>query len=170
MNTKPAFGIRVAELPDVPAITEIYNEAVLTTVATFDLEPRSIDDRTEWFLRHDSARHPVIVAESAGTRRVLGWASLSRWSDKCAYDGAAEVSLYVAASARGRGVGKALLTEILRLGREAGLHTVISRITGGNEVSLRLHDAFGFTHVGTMKEMGLKFGRVLDVEIFQLLF
>lgn len=170
MNTEQAFGIRAAGIDDVPAITEIYNEAVLTTVATFDLEPRSIEDRTAWFSHHDSVRYPVIAAESAGTRQVLGWASLSRWSDKCAYDGAAELSLYVASQARGRGVGTALMAEVLRLGREAGLHTVISRIAEGNEVSLRLHDTFGFTHVGTMKEMGFKFGRLLDVEIYQLLF
>jgi phosphinothricin acetyltransferase len=73
------LSVRVATVADVAAITEIYNEAILTTDATFDSEPKSVDSQEKWFKAHD-ARHPVLVAERDG--KVVGWASLSPWSDR----------------------------------------------------------------------------------------
>jgi L-amino acid N-acyltransferase YncA len=108
------------------------------------------------------------VAEQSG--QVVGWASLSRWSDKAAYDGTAEISVYVSESQQGRGIGKRLLTDIVAAGQSAGLHTLIARITAGNAVSLHLHKQIGFTEVGTLREVGHKFGRYLDVHILQKIY
>src|SRR5215469_9005020 len=83
MIEQPSILIRRAELDDLPAITEIYNEAILTTTATFDTEPKSVDERLDWYNTHDE-RHPVIVA--IVEERVVGWASISRWSQRRAYD------------------------------------------------------------------------------------
>ena len=97
--------IRPAELADLPAITDIYNEAILTSTATFDTEPKTLDDRRQWFQAH-SERHPILVAELSG--RVIGWASLTPWSDRRAYDETAETSFYVQSESRGHGIGRGL--------------------------------------------------------------
>ncbi len=159
--------IRDARPSDVPAIVDIYNESVVSLTATFDTTPKTIEDYTVWFSAHDE-RHPVIVAEEAGT--VAGWAALSAYSDRAAYDGTAEVSLYVRRSCWKRGIGRSLFSAIVARGRSAGLHTVISRIAEGNEASVTLHTSLGFTTVGVMREVGKKFGRLLDVTIMQLIY
>ena len=159
--------LRDAEPSDIPAIVEIYNESVVSSTASFDLAPKTIEDYTVWFSAH-GGRYPVIVAQENVI--VVGWASLSRWSDRAAYDGTAEASLYVRRSHWGRGIGRRLFEAILERGRAAGLHTIISRIAGGNDVSVRLHESWGFVHVGVMSEVGLKFGQYLDVVMMQLIF
>jgi len=159
--------IRKAAMEDLAAITEIYNEAILKTVATFDTEPKTVEEQKPWFESHDS-RHPILVAEQDGT--IVGWASLSKWSDRCAYSDTAELSVYVKEELRGRGIGKKLMREILDQGQKKGLHTVLARIAESNEVSVRLHEAFGFEHVGTMKEVGRKFGKLLDVHMMQKIY
>ena len=159
--------IRKAVLTDVPAITEIYNEAILTTSATFDTEPKTITDRNKWFKAH-GPRNPVIVAEMDGS--VIGWASLSEWSTRCAYADTVELSLYIKETFRNRGIGKLLMQAVLDEGKKAGLHSVISRITGGNDVSINLHHQFDFKDIGVMKEVGNKFGTLLDVYMLQKMY
>ena len=159
--------IRPARVEDLPTIVEIYNDAILHTTATFDTEPRTLAQQQSWFAKHD-ARHPVLVAELDG--EVVGWASLTEYSDRCAYSDTAENSLYIAASYRGRGIGRRLLAALLQAGAEAGLHTILARITQDNEISLRLHEAFGFRHVGIMREVGRKFDRLLDVHLMQKIY
>ena len=97
---------RRAELKDLETITEIYNNAILTTVATFDTEPKTMDEQRAWFEDHDH-KYPVFVVESDGI--VVGWASLSKWSDRCAYSDTAEISLYIGEKFHGKGIGKKLL-------------------------------------------------------------
>lgn len=156
--------IRNATQNDLPAITAIYNDAILHSTATFDTEVKTLDNRLEWLNQH-SATYPVVVAESAG--KVVGWASLSRWSDRCAYDSTAEISVYLESDFRGKGIGRKLMADVLEKGKAAGLHTVLSRITEGNEVSIYLHKSFGFETVGIMKQVGSKFGQLLDVTMMQ---
>jgi L-amino acid N-acyltransferase YncA len=159
--------IRPAESQDLQSILDIYNEAVQNTVATFDTEPRSMTQQKAWF-EHHGRRHPVLVAEEEGA--VVGWASLSEWSDRRAYDGTAEISLYVRSDRRGRGIGKALMGAVVEAVARARLHTIIARIAGGNEISIRLHKTAGFEAIGIMREAGLKFGRMIDVHMMQLIF
>jgi len=158
--------VRPATADDVAAITEIYNEAILTTTATFDTEPKSEADRLVWFESHDD-RYPVIVAEDAG--RVVGWASLSRWSDRCAYRETAETSFYVLQQARGRGAGKRLKEHIIAEAKRIGFHSIIARVAEGSDASLHINQSYGFEHVGVLRELGFKFGRRLDVHVFQLM-
>jgi L-amino acid N-acyltransferase YncA len=158
--------IRPATEADVPAITVIYNEAIRGSTATFDTDDKSIDDRRAWFASH-GPRHPVIVAEHEG--RVRGWACLNPWSDRKAYDATCENSVYVAEASRGSGLGRALLAELISLARRHEMHTIIARIAAGNPASERLHEAAGFTQVGSMREVGRKFGRMIDVHIYQLM-
>jgi phosphinothricin acetyltransferase len=156
--------IRAAVLADLSAITEIYNEAILTTTATFDTEPKSLDERREWFQSHDE-RHPILIAESSG--QVVGWASLTRWSDRRAYDETAETSFYVKDVCRGQGIGRQLKLAIIEEAKRLGFHSLIARVAEGSGESLHINESVGFTRVGILKEVGQKFGRRLGVHILQ---
>ena len=159
--------IRPAQEEDLQAITEIYNQAVIKTTATFDLRPRTVAEQKRWFNQHDD-RFPILVGTVDGL--VVGWASLSKFSDRGAYADTAKLSIYVHEDHRGQGHGKKLLEAIVAAGKQSGLHTVIAQIVGDNKVSLHLHREMGFTYVGTMKEVGKKFGQLLDVVIMQLIY
>lgn len=156
--------IRKAELSDLEKITEIYNEAVKHTVATFDLEPKTVDEQEIWFKKH-GLKNPILVAELDGD--IVGWASLSKYDEKPAYSNTVELSLYVKKKSQGKGVGKKLMEKIIDEGRKAGVHVIVSRVTEGNEISIKLHERFGFKHVGVLEQVGFKFGRYLDVHVME---
>jgi phosphinothricin acetyltransferase len=158
--------IRDATAGDVPAILEIYNEQVLHGTATFDTEPRVAGRDDGWLTERDARRHPVVVAEADDA--VVGWASLSPWSDRGAYARTAEGSVYVHVEHRGKGIGKLLLSSLVARAHEVGLGVIVARIAEGNPVSVRLFESFGFGHIGTQRRCGEKFGRVLDVELMDL--
>lgn len=160
-------NIRPAEKKDLPAVTEIYNQAVLATTATFDTEPRTLAAMEAWFEGHGPG-HPVLVAEQAG--EVVGWAALSKWSDKKAYAGTAEVSLYLHEAYRGQGIGRKLLEALVQAGEAAGLRTVVAWISQGNEVSLHLHESLGFKQIGVLDQVGRKFDRLLGVHLMQKIY
>jgi len=159
--------IREAKLPDLGAITEIYNEAILKTVSTFDTETKTLEEQKSWFAEH-GPKYPMIVAEQDSL--IIGWASLSMWSDRCAYADTAESSLYVKEEYQGKGIGRKLLETIIQAGQKAGLHNVVARISEGNEVSIHLCESVGFEHIGVMKEVGRKFGKLLDVNLMQKIY
>lgn len=159
--------IRSATLQDLGAITEIYNDAILKTVATFDTEPKTDGEQRSWFEGHGT-RYPILVAEE--DNRIVGWASLSQWSDRCAYSDTAEASLYVREGYRGRGIGRKLMEAIIKAGGKSGLHTLIGRIADGNDASIHLTESAGFKHIGVMKEVGRKFDRLLDVHLVQYIY
>ncbi len=156
--------IRRAEARDLPAITGIYNIEVKSSTATLDTESRSDAEAHAWFGEH-TGRYPVLVAEADGT--VVGWASVSRWSDRKGYDGTAEISYYVKSGHRSKGIGRRLVDATVEEARKQKFHTLLARIGGEREVSLKLCRNSGFTEVGVMKEVGHKFGRLLDVHLLQ---
>lgn len=164
MSLHPQVLIRPATHKDIPIITDIYNEAILNTTATFDIEPKSRGERLAWLDSHDE-RHPVLVLESEG--RVCGWACLSQWSDREAYDHTAEGSLYMDPQYHNRGYGQLLNTALTDAARELGFHTLIARVSGSSDISIHLCKKFGYQHIGTMKEVGRKFGEYLDLHMFQ---
>ena len=159
-----SISIRPATSQDAAAIAEIYNDAVLNSTSTFDTEPKDAAERRQWLAGHGK-RHPVLIAEENG--QTLGWASLSAWSPRCAYDETVEFSVYLSPAARGKGLGTTLSEAILKSGKTAGAHVVLSRVVCESEVSLKLHDRLGFDRIGVMREVGLKFGRRLDVILLQ---
>ena len=162
MQTRPATR------DDLPAILDIYNDAVLNTTASYDYEPRDMEHRVAWFEEHERQRLPVFVAvDDAG--RVLGWSSLSRYHDRRGYQFTVENSVYVAAAERGRGVGGLLLAPLVESARGLGLHAIIAGIDAENAASRRLHARFGFVEVGRFPQVGFKFGRWLDVIYMQRL-
>ena len=159
-----AIIIRPAVLADLESITEIYNEAIVGTTATFDTERKSLGDRRQWFETHGE-RHPVLVAVLDG--KVVGWSSLSKWSNRRAYDDTAETTFYVNAEHRGKGIGRKLKASTIDDARRLGFHSLIACVAEGSDESLHLNESFGFAKVGTLQQVGRKFGRLLDVHIFQ---
>lgn len=172
MRTRPV------ELADAPALLAIYNPEVVETTVTFDLVPRSLEEQEEWIGRHQGAHQAIVavvdddpVAGHPGARdeRVVGFASFGPYRNRPAYATTVEDSIYVDRSARGRGVGRRLLDDLLALADGAGFHSVIARIVGENVASIELHERCGFVLVGVEREVGRKHGRWLDVVELQRL-
>src|SRR6266511_1308534 len=154
--------IRPATRADLPGILEIYNDAVLQTTATYDYEPRTLEHRTQWFEERQRDNYPIFVAvDDAGW--VWGWSALNPYHARMGYRFTSENSVYVAAEARGRGIGKLLLAPLIDGARTRGLHAIIAAIDAANEASIRLHAAFGFEKVGHFRETGFNLGRCLDL-------
>lgn len=156
--------VRLATPDDVEGIRAIYNHEVLTGTATFDLRARTADEQRAWLLDRSGA-HAVVVATSGST--VAGFGSLSVYRDRPAYRTSVEDSVYVSPDHQGHGVGRALLEALVEAGTERGFHTMLGRITAGNEASVRLHERCGFELVGVEREVGRKFRRWLDVVVMQ---
>ncbi|HZQ29166.1 MAG TPA: GNAT family N-acetyltransferase [Acidimicrobiales bacterium] len=162
--------VRLATLDDAEAIRAIYNREVTGSTVTFDLVPRSLADQRAWLAEHAGA-HPAIVAvdDGADGDGVVGFGSLSPYRSRPAYATTVEDSVYVHHDQRGRGVGRVVLAELVRLATDHGFHAVMARIVGGHEASIALHKACGFELVGVEREVGRKFGRWLDVALMQRL-
>ena len=151
---------------DLPAINDIYNYYVLHSTATYQEEPETIQSRAAWFARRGPA-HPVTVARIGGA--VVGWASLSPFHPRSAYRRTVETSVYVDSSTHRRGIGRALMQDLISRAREAGHHTIIAGIDAEQPPSLALHDSLGFVRIAHLREVGFKFGRWLDVVYLQLM-
>ena len=158
------FVIRDATADDLDAINAVYNECVLNTTATFHERPVSRDERLTWW-RELEGRFPVLVAESEG--KVIGWANVGEYSGRCAYRFTLTSSVYLSPAARGRGLGLAIMTELLGRIPKGEYHSVLAITSVESEASLRLHKRLGFREIGRMKEVGFKFGRWIDVVITQ---
>lgn len=166
MGETETAGVRVR--PGVPgdaeAVADIYNEGIRGRGATFETRERTGDEVRAWFGR---ARHPLLVAESEG--RVVGWVSASEYRPRECYAGIAEFSVYVAAAARRRGVGDALMRAFIPALEAAGFWKVLSRIFPENTASLALCGRHGFRRVGTYRRHGRLDGAWRDVVIVERL-
>jgi len=160
-----ALAFRRALVPDVPELARIYNEAVLERIATADLEPRSLEERKEWFGQFDD-RHPIWVGEESG--RVVCYGALFKYSTKEGYRFATENSLYVSRDARGRGHGRAMLGHLLENARLLGFSYMLARIFTHNETSVRLHAERGFRTLGVQRRIVEMDGRWYDVTLMDI--
>lgn len=156
--------IRLVEPSDAEAVRSIYNHEVSSGTNTFDLVPRSVEAQRTWIERHRGA-HPAIVALDGSARApaVVGFAVVSPFRDRAAYATTVEDSVYVHRGHRGRGIGRALLEELMAMAAAQGFHAAIARISSENVASIALHCACGFETVGVEREVGRKHGRWLDV-------
>jgi L-amino acid N-acyltransferase YncA len=158
--------IRPAQDADLDAVAAIYAHEVRTGVATFDLEP---PPRGYWGARLASTEpgDHLVVAEADG--EVLGYAYASAYRPRPAYANTREVSVYLAAGARGRGLGRRLYDDLLPRLRSDGVHTAVALVALPNDASVALHRACGFEEVGVMREVGRKFDRWIDTAWLQLM-
>jgi L-amino acid N-acyltransferase YncA len=145
---------------DWPAIRAIYEAGIATGDATFET---AAPDWPAWDATH-LADHRLVGRLDG---RVVGWAALAPVSDRCAYAGVAEDSIYVAPEAQGRGVGRALLMAVVASAERAGIWTVQTGIFPENQPSVRLHEACGFRVVGVRERLGQLRGRWRDVLLLE---
>ena len=163
----PEIALRLATPADAEAVRTIYNHEVTVTTATFDLVPRSLEAQRRWLAERSGAFSAIVAVDGEG--RVVGFGSLSPYKERAAYRTSVEDSVYVARDCHGQGVGRAILTELLRVALDSGFHTVFARITATSAASRALHQRCGFTLVGVEREVGRKFGKWLDVAVMQYL-
>ena len=161
-----AAAIRPATEADLVAINEIYNYYVLHSTCTYQEEIEPIESRYEWF-QHHGEQHPIIVAEIVN--RVVGWGSLSAYHPRSAYRRTVENSVYIHHEFQRRGIGSALLDDLITKARILRHHVIIAAIDAEQPASVALHARFRFQKAGHLKHLGFKFGRWLDVIYMELL-
>jgi phosphinothricin acetyltransferase len=154
-----AVTVRDLQPNDWPAVRAIYEDGIRSGDATFETETPSWEG---WDAAHTALR---LVAEREGV--VVGWAALSPVSSRCCYEGVGEVSVYVAAAARGTGVGRELLDELIARSEQAGYWTLTAGVFPQNEPSLRLHRACGFREIGVRERLGQLQGVWRDVVLLE---
>ena len=150
---------RLATPGDLPAIVAIYNSTIASREVTADTEPVSVESRLAWFEHHDAARRPLWVIEADDPNNLsrapamLGWLSYSDFYGRPAYSGTAELSIYIAAEWRGKGIGHYCLAQALAHAPAIGVHTLLGFIFGHNTASLALFDKFGFATWATLPKV-----------------
>lgn len=162
--------VRPAESSDIPAVAAIYAHAVLTSTATFDVREPPL---SAWQAKLDSTDvgdHFLVADDPTAEEHnaLLGYAYSGAFRARSAYKRTRETSVYLAQEARGRGLGSRLYDELLDLLRQDGVHLVVAVVTQPNPASNALHRRMGFTEVGTLDEVGFKFGAYLSTTSFQL--
>jgi L-amino acid N-acyltransferase len=150
-------------------ILAIFNEAIVNSTALYDYRPRSLESMSGWFENKRKGNFPVLGAVEADGA-LVGFASYGTFRAWPAYKYTVEHSIYVAASHRGTGVGKMLLRELIKTARAQEYHVLVGAIDSANTPSIELHKRFGFQHAGTIRQVGFKFGRWLDLDFYQLVF
>lgn len=168
--------VRAGIESDLEALTAIYNHYVRETALTFDTAPFTPGQRLPWLLSHPGdGPHRLLVAQdvrnadepSGAAPRILGYATSSAFRPKAAYSTSVEVSVYCSPAATGRGIGTLLYSALFEALAGEDLHRAYAGITQPNASSVRLHERFGFRHIGTYEEVGRKFGRYWDVAWYE---
>jgi phosphinothricin acetyltransferase len=146
-------------------VNDIYNHYVRHSTCTYQEDPEPMASRLEWFARHGAA-HPVTVVEAGG--QIVGWGALSAYHARSAYRFTVENSVYVAPGFHRRGIGSAILGDLVGRAHTLGHHAIIASIDADQAASIGLHARFGFVEVGHLQEVGFKFGRWLGVVYMEL--
>ena len=162
MSTQPRDAVEA----DLPSIVAIYNTTIAGRGVTADLEPVSVESRVAWFRAHHPARRPMWVVED--NEGMLGWLSFSDFYGRRAYDATAEISIYLAENARGKGLGTMLLERAIAQAPTFSIHTLLGFIFGHNEASLRLFEAHGFRPWGLLPRVASLDGVERDLIIVGL--
>ena len=158
--------IRRVEPGDLSALTEIYNHYIHNTAYTFDLRPKSLDERKEWMrVFQPVGRWQCFVAVKEG--QPIGWANSGKFREKDAYYATVETSIYLAPDEVGQGIGRRLYTTLFEALVGQDVHRAIGCLTMPNQASVALHKAMGFVHVGDFHEVGRKFNRFWDVAWYE---
>lgn len=162
-----SHSIRDALPDDLPGILDIYNDAVLNTTAIWNENPVDLANRQAWFEARGTQGYPILVAVDASG--VLGYASFGDWRPFEGFRFTVEHSVYIRGDQRGKGLGPVLMTALIEHARDCGKHVMVAAIESGNAASIRLHERQGFVITGQMPQVGVKFGRWLDLTFMQLM-
>lgn len=162
------YIIRDAVPADLPAVRDIYNDAVLNTTAIWNEQPVDLANRQAWFDARQVQAYPILVAVDQ-LDAVVGYASYGDWRPFEGFRHSVEHSVYVRADQRGKGLGPQLLDALIERARAGNKHVMVAAIESGNAASIRLHERLGFKITGQMPQVGIKFGRWLDLTFMQLI-
>ncbi|MBP4139258.1 GNAT family N-acetyltransferase [Flavobacterium geliluteum] len=158
--------LRPATTDDLEKILEIVNHSILHTTANYNYDIQTLEVQTKWFEDKKAKNLPIVVADLDG--EVIGFGSYGQFREKIGYQYTVEHSVYVVESAIGKGVGGKLLTELIRLAKQQGIHVMIGAIDADNAGSIAFHERYGFVVTGTLREVGYKFDHWLDLVFMQL--
>ncbi|MFV3318107.1 N-acetyltransferase family protein [Pseudomonas sp. BNK-43-a] len=161
-----SYLIRDALPDDVAGILDIYNDAVRNTTAIWNETPVDLANRQAWFAARAEQGYPILVAADA--TGVLGYASFGDWRPFEGFRLTVEHSVYIRSDQRGKGLGPLLMQALVERARQCGKHMMVAAIESGNAASIRLHERLGFITTGQMAQVGVKFGRWLDLTFMQL--
>ncbi|KOP79948.1 arsinothricin resistance N-acetyltransferase ArsN1 [Cytobacillus solani] len=152
--------VREATSTDLLSIVSIYNEGIEDRIATLETETKDLPYMQEWFDKHKN-RYKVLVAEYEGN--IIGWSSLNQYNNRCAYAGVADLSVYVARTFRGKGIGNMLLTAIEKCAKENHFHKIVLFTFPFNQLGQSLYQKKGYLEVGVFKNQGILDGKYVDV-------
>jgi phosphinothricin acetyltransferase len=150
------------------SILAIFNDAILHSTALYDYKPRTMEMMAAWFEAKTKGSFPVIGIEN-DSGDLMGFGSYGTFRAWPAYKYSVEHSVYVDSRFRGQGIGKRLLQDLITAAQKQNYHILVGAIDSTNTVSIRLHEALAFTHCGTVRQAGFKFGRWLDLVFYQLI-
>ncbi|MCH1642755.1 arsinothricin resistance N-acetyltransferase ArsN1 [Paenibacillus timonensis] len=157
---------RKALIEDIEQILDIYNQGIEDRIATLEVETKSLSYMENWFREHQG-RHTVLVAEKDG--KVVGWSSLNRYSQRCAYDGVADLSIYVDREYRGQGIGSSLLPALESEAKANDFYKIVIFTFPFNESGQGLYRKVGYREVGVFEKQGLLDDKFIDVMIMEKL-
>ena len=157
--------IRYAQTADIGTILDIYNDAILNTTSVYYYKPHTIVDMLSWYEKKVRHGFPVLVFEE--NNHVIGFATFGPFRDRPAYKYTVEHSVYVHKDHRRKGVGIRLMTDLMKIANERGYAAMVAGIDSSNEGSRVMHENLGFTNCGTMKRVGYKFGKWLNLTFYQ---
>lgn len=155
------MAIRDATEQDLPAILDIFNHEIITSTAVYLDHPTTLAERASWWAGRVAAGHPVLVSEDDSG--VVGFASFGEFRARPGYRFTVEHSVYVRADRRGRGLGAALVHQLVQIATAQGKHAMLGGVDAENVASMRFHEQLGFTRVAHFREVGFKFARWLDL-------
>ncbi|MBD1559449.1 N-acetyltransferase [Vibrio sp. S9_S30] len=160
------MDIRYVNSQDIEAITNIYNDFIVNSTATFEEKPISTEEMNQRVGKIQSHSLPwIVIVENEA---VLGYAYAGMWHARSAYRYTVESSVYVAPNALGQGIGKALYSHLISILAKRGIRNIMGVVSLPNDASIALHQSLGFQKVGEFKSVGLKFGKLIDVSYWQL--
>lgn len=160
-------SVRLAIESDLPAINEIYNDYVLHSTCTYQLEPETMADRLAWFREHSPEKYPVTVVEFDG--QIIGWGALSKFRPRAALAPTVEATVYIIEKMHRRGLGRMILSDLIERARRANFHSMIGSVSAEQSASVALQESMGFRRVAHLVEIGNKFGKWLDLLYMQLM-
>ena len=163
-----SYLIRDAVPADLPAIRDIYNDAVLNTLAIWNEQTVDLDNRLQWLNARQAQGYPVLVIVDAADT-TLGYASFGDWRPFEGFRHTVEHSVYIHPEQRGKRLGPQLLSALIERAKGCHKHVMVAAIEGGNAASIHVHRQLGFVSSGRMPQVGIKFGRWLDLTFMQLM-
>jgi len=155
---------RNATLSDLKAIVTIYNSTIASRMVTADTEPVSVESKIQWFEKHTPDKHPLWVIENEDDQ-IIGWISFQAFYGRPAYNGTAEISIYLDENQRGKGMGKKILAYSLNKCAGLGIKTILGFVFAHNEPSLKLFRYFGFEDWGNLPKVAVLDGEEKSLKI-----